>query len=299
MQRFDFQRIISLVTPYAERAARASGLLISALLILVIYREFRTADFSFLHGNLVASPLFWIVFVASYCISPFCEWVIYNRLWGFDWQAFPALMRKLVSNELLLGYLGEVQFTVWAHSRHGERITPFHAIKDVTILSALTGNVVTLALLGFAWPLIAASQWGLPARTVFIGLGIVLGTSFVALLARRQIFSLARRELIEIAAIQTARTLLAIILNAIMWHIAIPGQQGSSWFVLATLRMLVSRLPLVPNKDLVFAGLIIVVLGPGTEVAGLMATMAGLIMLTHLVVGSILVTADFVRTSRA
>lgn len=298
MKRFDFQQIISLFGPYAERAARASGLLISALLILIIYHEFRTADLSFLHGNLVASPLFWIIFVASYCISPFCEWVIYNRLWGFDWEGFPALLRKLVSNELLLGYLGEVQFTVWAHSRHGERITPFLAIKDVTILSALTGNIVTLALLGFAWPLLSTGQWGLLARTVFLGLAIVLGTSFVALLARRRIFSLARCELIEIAAIQTARTLLVLILSAMMWHIAIAGQPGSSWFVLATLRMLVSRLPLVPNKDLVFAGLTILVLGPETEVAGLMATMAGLIMLTHLVVGGILVAADFVRTGR-
>lgn len=279
------EKVRTTVGPFAERAARGFGILISALLLVIIYREFLNADLSFFHGGIASSPLFWSIFVASYFISPLCEWIIYNRLWGFDWRAFPALVRKLVSNELLLGYLGELQFTVWAHTRHGHRLSPVHAVKDVTILSALTGNIVTLVLLALAWPLLTVSQLGALGRGVFVGLAFVLATSFAALFARRQIFSFKRSELAEIATIQIARTVVALILSAAMWHLVIPDQSWSSWFLLATLRMLVSRLPLVPNKDLVFAGMTILIFGPSTQIAALMATMAGLIMLAHLAVG--------------
>lgn len=42
-----------------------------------------------------------------------------------------ALLRKLVSNELLLGYLGEAQFYAWARSRTNMTTAPFGAIKDI------------------------------------------------------------------------------------------------------------------------------------------------------------------------
>jgi hypothetical protein len=59
--------------------------------------------------------------------------------------------------------------------------------------------------------------------------------------------------------------------------------------MLATLQLLVSRLPLVPNKDLVFATLTAFLIGHDSEVSALMAMIATLTLATHLLAGGLLV----------
>ena len=60
-------------------------------------------------------------------------------------------------------------------------------------------------------------------------------------------------------------------LSGLMWHVALP-QVPLVWLVLlATLQLLVTRLPFVPNKDLVFASLAIFLIGNDSEVATLIA----------------------------
>ena len=51
----------------------------------------------------------------------------YRKLWGLPFSGIAALLRKMVSNELLLGYLGEVQFYAWARSRLNMATAPFGA----------------------------------------------------------------------------------------------------------------------------------------------------------------------------
>jgi hypothetical protein len=59
------------------------------------------------------SAAFWVVFALNYTIPPLSEWVIYRRLWHIPASGIAALLRKQVSNELLMSYLGEVQFYAW------------------------------------------------------------------------------------------------------------------------------------------------------------------------------------------
>ncbi|HEX4848795.1 MAG TPA: hypothetical protein VFV30_11670, partial [Novosphingobium sp.] len=227
-----------------------------------------------------------------YLAGPVSEWFIYRRLWAMPIAGLGALIRKLVSNEILLGYLGEAQFYAWARARLNFVAAPFGAIKDVTILSALVGNFATLAMLAWAWPLIASGMLGLEGRTVFISLGVVLVTSFAILLFRQKLFSLAQRELWFISGVHLLRIAAVVILSAVMWHLVLPQVEVALWIVLATLRMLVSRLPLLPNKDVVFAGIAVFLLGQDVEIAGLMTLMAVLLLITHLVVGGLFALLD-------
>ena len=59
-------------------------------------------------------------------------------------------------------------------------------------------------------------------------------------------------------------------LTALMWHLAMPAVALSWWLLLATMRMLLSRLPFVPNKDIVFAGIAVLLVGHDLEIAALM-----------------------------
>jgi hypothetical protein len=65
--------------------------------------------------------------------------------------------------------------------------------------------------------------------------------------------------------------------------------------LLAAVRQLLSRLPLLPNKDLVFAGVAMFLIGRSVAIHDLMTMMASLILATHLVVGAGLVLAEFAR----
>ena len=58
-----------------------------------------------------------------------------------DLGAAKDKLKKLIGNELLLGYVGEVYFYDWARRHVKMEGSPFGAVKDVAILSALAGNL--------------------------------------------------------------------------------------------------------------------------------------------------------------
>ena len=288
--------------PATSWLARTFSAFVSIALLVAVALAVRHLDLARVMALIPRKPLFWMVFAACYLVQPIADWVIYRRLWQLPASGIAALLRKVVSNELLLGYLGEVQFYAWARGRLNLVAAPFGAIKDVTILSALTGNIATLIMVAVAYlagtmqSLVAAGMLGRDTKQVFWSLAVVLTISFVILLFRQKLFSLPRAKLVFITIVHFVRIITYVGLTALMWHIAMPDVDIGLWLMLATLRMLVSRLPLVPNKDVVFAGVSVFLLGHEAEIASLMAMMAGLSLVTHIGVGAIFATSDVVGT---
>ncbi len=60
--------------------------------------------------------------------------------------------KKRISNDVVMGYSGEAYFYAWARQRAQLVAAPFGAVKDVSILSAIAGNAVTLAMIAIALP---------------------------------------------------------------------------------------------------------------------------------------------------
>lgn len=281
-----------------SRLAGIFGALVSFTLLIVIALYFRDVRLELIERMVPSSGLFWVTFAAYYLAGPFSELGIFRKLWQIPFSGLGALLRKQVSNELLLGYLGEVQFYAWARSHLNFVTAPFGAIKDVTILSALVGNIATLAMLGFAWPLVTSGQIGVEMRSAFLSLGVVLLTSLVILMFRHKLFTLPREELWFISAVHAVRVFVLLGLAAVMWHQVLPQVSIGLWLVMATLRMLVSRLPLVPNKDVVFAGLAIFLMGHDIEIGELMTMMAAIVMAAHILVGGAFGIADVIESWR-
>lgn len=284
--------------PERRRLAAAFSTLVSLALLAMVVDHFRHVQLGAILAMVPHSGEFWITFAIWYLAMPISEWVIYRKLWQLPFAGLGALLRKLVSNELLLGYLGEAQFYAWARSKLEMTAAPFGAIKDVTILSALMGNIATTVMLVAAWPLVMSGGIGLELHSVFVSLGVVLVTSFAMLLFRQRLFSLPRAELWFIALVHTIRIVALIGLSALLWHWVLPQVAISLWLVLATLRMLVSRLPLIPNKDVVFAGLAVYLLGHETQIAEMLTMMAGLVLLAHVAVGTVFALTGLVGEAR-
>lgn len=282
-----------------DRNQRPSlGNILSTLLSLVVLCaaawQGRNLDFGRLLAMLPASVDFWALFAFSYLIGPASEWIIFRRLWGVGPSAFGALMRKLIYNELLVGYLGEVYFYTWARRSLKLVATPFGAVKDVAVLSAVVGNITTLLFLAAAFPLVRLLPLHDHAAAIGWSLAFVIGTSLAAMLLRGSIFSLERRQLCMVFGVHLARVLLTTVTSAALWHMVLPDVALGWWLVLVTIRLLISRLPFVPNKDVVFAGIAVLALGGEVEIAGLMALMAGLIVATHVLVGLSIALADLI-----
>ena len=232
-----------------------------------------------------ASPLFWFCLAASYLATPASEWVIFRRLWRIPMEGFSALLKKQVTNELLLGYMGDAQFYLWARQRTTMTGAPFAAIKDVSILSAMAGNVATLILLLVGWPFLSEFAIGPHMRTIIGSIGVIIASSLVVFLFRQKLFSLPRPQLLFISAVHMARIAIGLILMASALQLLLPQVPLTEILLLAMFRMLISRLPLIPNKDLVFAAMTVFMIGTDPAIGAVVAKIALLTLVLHIVTG--------------
>lgn len=278
-------------SPNRGRQALFSIVLSLAVIVAVVH-EMGGLEIAKMQAMLPTSIGFWLVFAAGYLVTPASEWLIFHRLWGIPPGGMLALMRKKIYNELLLGYLGEAYFYTWARKRVSLTAAPFGAVKDVAILSAMTGNGVTMLLVAIMLPVVGMTRLGLDSRMLTYSLAILLAISAAAMAFRRKVFTLPRANLVMITQVHLARIAFTTLSNAVMWHIVLPQVPLSWWLFLATLRLLVSRLPLMPNKDLLFAGFAVLALGHEGDIGALMTLMAGLLLATHLVLGAFLAIRD-------
>ncbi|MGU3390158.1 hypothetical protein [Sphingomonas sp. M1A8_2b] len=272
--------------------------LLSAAILIAALWQLRSLDVPGILRMVPMSPLFWAIFALGYLVTPFSEWVIYRRLWRLPAGGILALLRKRISNEIILGYSGELYFYGWAR-KHATMVgTPFGAIKDVAILSAVVANVCTLALAAASWHALAALHLGTSAKVMIVSAASMAIPSLVTLVLRKRLLTLPRPELTRIAVIHFLRIVATTVLAALLWAAVMPAAPLAWWLALATLRMLVSRLPLLPNKDIVFAGLVAFTVGRTSEVTAVLTMIAGLWLVTHLLLGAALTAVELATMER-
>jgi len=276
------------------------GPVISFCILIAVIWSLRTLNWTDVVAVVPRSPLFWVLYVLVYFLPVTFDFLIFRYLWNIPGEGFIALTRKQVGNELLLGYVGEVYFYGWARRKVGMHTSPFGAVKDVAILSALAGNLVTLVMIGFAYPLISGAEFAVISQKLRVSdtmlmasIAIVVLVPMLAVLLGKRLFSLSRKQLMVVGSIHMARIIINGFLAAVCWSLALPEVDLSWWVVLATVRLLISRLPLVTQKDIVFAGIAVFMVGRDLEIAALIAFWAAIQLVTNLGLGALLAIADF------
>jgi hypothetical protein len=202
---------------------------------------------------------FFVLLVLQFFIQPFGDYLVYRNLWGAaNTPPMAVILRKRLLNTFMLDYSGEAFFYFWAQARL--KLAPgllVHAIKDSNVLSAGAGlsmiYVMVLVLLargGLHIPAILSAHVWLYAM---IG-SVPLILCAVLLLGNRKLTALSRGQIAATFAIHFTRALLVLIVEFGLWELsgALPSAVACLQFV--ALRLVVTRLPLVPNKDLVFVG---------------------------------------------
>jgi hypothetical protein len=271
---------------------------LTLLMIAGLARELFGHGLAGLGRSLPGSPLFYLAFLALYMSLPTGDYLIFRRLWGIPVTGLAALIRKRIANEVVLSYSGEAYFYAWARA-NARVAAPFGAVKDVSVLSAVAGNALTLVMMAISLPLgHALLPAGMPG-TLALSAGVLVLTTAPFLLFGRKVFSLDRRTLWWVFGMHFARLVAGSVLIALAWASAMPDVPVAMWLFLAAGRLLVSRLPLVPNKDLLFANFAIAVIGQDQALSDLVALTAALFLVTHVVLIAAFGIAALVKKVRA
>ena len=237
------------------------------------------------------TPLFYLLVACSYLALPLMDFIIFRRWWPITMRAFASILRKRVLNDAVLGHSGDAYFFLWARRRFAAqqlRVQPLAAVKDVAIMSALAGNVATLIMLALAFLLgggtvVQDAFSGDAMRYVGIGFAFVISISLAILLFNRQVLSLPRRENLTTFLLHCLRLALTSLLLILAWTIALPQIAIGTWIILEALRLVVTRLPFLPNKELLFAAIGVSLTGDAAPaVAALMAAAGALYLLAHI-----------------
>ena len=228
--------------------------------------------------------LYYVAFALLYISPPLGDYIIFRRLWKIPFEGFGALIKKRIANEAVFGYSGDAYFYAWARQRATMVAAPFGAVKDVAILSAIAGNMMTLVMTALALPFAFEA---LPPRYytgLAVGIPIVIAMCLPFLIFSRRVFTLDRKTLWWVFWVHCGRLSVGCLMIAFAWHFGLPGIGIGLWLVLSAARMLVSRLPFV-NKDLVFTTVTTAILaGQGAsylDLANLIAFTTALTLIVH------------------
>lgn len=278
---------------------RWAGPILSVGVIIAVVNALGARDLIQLWRHLPRTPGFWVLLCLLLAAQPIADFVIFRGLWRLPAAGLVALFRKTATNELVLGYSGELQFYLWARRHAQIPGSPFGAVRDVAVLSALVGNVVTIVLLATTLPMLGKA-WINPLgpHLILAAIGLV-GSSLVVMLFRRRLFALTRDQIWRIAAIHLARAVVVTLLLGATWHYLQPEIAFGWWVILAAARQFITRLPFLPNKDLVFAGLAAGILSGDPDLTLTIALVATLFAAGQVLIGGTLAVVDLAREASA
>ena len=260
--------------------------ILSAALLIAIVLQLGQIDAKQLHNALPQNLWFLPVLLALYFALPIADWIIFRRLWVLPASGFFILLAKRIGNEVLISYSGEVYFYLWTRKRTELSAAPFGAIKDVNILSALAANLVALLLLFLTYPLISQLHLGPHTDESVTFAAIMLMASFLILLFSRRVFTLGRPQLWWIFGVHIVRLSAGVLLCALLWFIILPGPHFGFWLVLSMIRLLVGRLPFLPNKEALFAVIAVFLVGQDNAVSTLITLTASAMLALHALVAA-------------
>jgi hypothetical protein len=274
---------------YAPFLARLVRWTVFLAVLFVIYNHLSEIGWGTIRAALPANPLFYAVIILAYGITPLTDAVIYRVIWGAPiGGTLPATLRKRVLNEGVMGYSGELYFCFWA--RRALAVPARKAVmivKDVNILSAI---VSTSAAAGLSGWMIATGRLGdiLPnpdAWEVGIIVFFVLLSIFLFLNFRFHFFALARHLMVQVLGLHYLRLIAVNLFLLLVWSIAMPHVPAATWATILAAQMLATRVPFLPNQELVLLGIGVGLSSrldvPGDKLAALFLAYGAVMMALH------------------
>jgi hypothetical protein len=249
---------------------------VPALLLYYIGRRLTQIGWSQVWAVRPAHAGFYALLVLQYFLQPFGDYFVYRNLWGRqNTPPMAVILRKRFLNTFMLDYSGEVFFFLWAQKR-----------LKLPALAMLWALACFLLLNG---------GLALPHRTGFqTWIGWIVGiTPFLLcaalIVGRRRLTILKARQIGETFGIHALRCVAVLGCEFGLWLLsgALPTAMACIQFV--ALRLVITRLPLVSNKDLILVGAGIAAAGLAHAAIAPVAAVLVILAAADLVIGCVAV----------
>jgi hypothetical protein len=214
---------------------------------------------SLLLQSVPRSAQFYLLFFAVYLALPVTDALIHRRFWSASFRTLlPVMLRKRVYNFAAFGYSGEAYVVAWARTTlHLPWRQSFSFVKDSALLSALASNFAAVSAIA---AVLLDPRMALILSRLGVGEGLLwaLASMCMALLIaplvwRRFVMALSTDACLGIFAAHSLRLAMTLLGQIAIWTMLAPTVSPQIWFVLTAIYLVVSRLPFLPNRDLLFA----------------------------------------------
>lgn len=243
-----------------KRVLRLASLFFTASIIGYLVYKLTLIGWDNVRGSLPQTPWFYILLLVMFFTLPIFQVFIYRIAWNVKpWDLFLALLNKRVMDKDVLGYSGEMYLYVWARKyvdKPDKEI--LHVLKDNVILSSAASTLVAVVLLAifFVFGRVRIpEEWMNPNVTLLVVLGfcavLVIG---LAVKFRKSILFLKRKQILAIFGLHICRLLVVQGLQVIQWMVVMPEIPLTNWLTLLAAQIIITRIPLLPSRDLIFMG---------------------------------------------
>jgi len=238
------------------------SILLTAIIIAYLVYKLTLIGWGKVLESLPHSPWFYLILLAMFFTLPVFEVLIYRVAWKTHvnlWHLFLALMNKRVLDKDVLGYSGDMYLYLWArkHIKQPKKKILL-LIKDNVILSSAASTLVAVFLLVVFFIL---GRIKIPDKWIHPDITHILVIIFCLILAsglvvkyRKRLISLKRKEVLQIFFLHIARLMVVQGLQVIQWIIVMPEIPFANWLTLLAVQIIITRIPLLPSRDLIFMG---------------------------------------------
>lgn len=229
---------------------------------------------------LPSEPLFYLLFLIFFSQLPILEAFVYKITWPISIvKSFPAFLQKRVYNKEVFGYSGEIFLLFWAKNELGlNGKEAFKTIKDNNILSSVASTLFSIALLSvfIFTDQIKILDFLIEKNAVYYSIsGIVIAIISILLYRfRKIIISMNPENALKVFGIHFFRLLFVQVLNLLMYYVVLPDVELYTWFIYIALEIIISRVPFIPSRDIIYTGMSISIASAigvsQEEIAGIM-----------------------------
>jgi hypothetical protein len=270
-------------SPGGKRAIRLLSILFTTAIAAYLVYKLTLIGWDKVWKALPQTPWFYVLLLIMFFSLPIFQVVIYRVAWKVNvkpGELFLALLNKRVLDKDVLGYSGELYLYFWARKYVKQPDKEIlHVLKDNVILSSAASTLVAVVLLILFF---ALGQVKLPREWVNPNIIHVVVLAFCGVLIiglvitfRKRILFLKRKQVLAIFAVHICRLLFVQGLQVVQWAVVMPEIPILNWMTLLAVQIIITRIPLLPSRDLVF-------MGTGIEMSGFIhvstPSMAGMLL---------------------
>lgn len=244
-------------TPFGKVLAKAIRYGFAAGIIAFLLYQITEIGWGRVWESLPVTPWFYILLLLLYFALPVSEQFIYRLSLNFSfWEGFRVFIQKKIYNADVLGYSGEAYFYFWGKKHLGEDDGYIlRIIKDNNILSSITSTLTAIVLLSiflYVGRVNLGELFDISRVTVILIIFIAILAISLLFIFRRHIIFMDMNTALKIFGIHQARLLFVYTLEIVQWMVVLPEVPLYIWFTFISVRIIASRIPFLPNQDMVF-----------------------------------------------